>query len=869
MKGKNPPKFAYKLLSIFSRSSNKPYILGDLEENYADIAKRKGVFIAGLWYYYQAIVSLPGFIYNRFFWSSVMLKNYLKISYRNILKKKRFSLINISGLTVGMAACLLILQYVVFEKSYDNFHKNGENIYRLIMEKFVGSHGAAGKAVKETFPEVLEYVKLNKSNSEGIYSYNEKKFREEKVFFATGSFFKVFTFNLILGNPETALSNVNTVVLTESSAKKYFGDEDPIGKIIKFRAIHNLKITGIVEDVPENSHFHFDMLVSFDTLIRIRGEWIETTWTSCPFYTYLLLQQETDIKKFHTKLDEFFTQKEKEISTENKEEFNYRLQPIKNIHLYSNFDFEIEENGSANTMYFLLIIAFFILAIAWINYTNLYTARFFERAKEIEIRKVAGAFRTQLILQLFVESMFFNIIGIFFAIIISQIFLPYFNQLSGNHFSFRLFDNIRFFLLLVSMFLTGTLVSSIYPVFVLSSFSRGTALPGKFNQNFKKRNLSKCLVVFQFASSVALIAGTLTVYSQVSFMKSRDLGVNIDRTIILREPGIFNQRSSAHLLVSTESFKNEVMRIPAVKNAAASTFVPGENVWVRHDASKMSSSKEIEKEFRIVAVDNNFTDFYEFEFISGRDFSKDFRTDLYSVIINEAALNLFNFENPEDAINKRIKYSRAPDPLKIIGVIKNYNQESLKYDYTPLLFLRLLWRSKFSLKIDTHDISSTISSVQDIWNRIFPGNPFEYYFLDEQFNRQYHADLQFGKIFGVFAFLAIFISCLGLFGLSSYFTVMRTKEIGIRKVFGATALKIMVLFIKDFILLITIAVIIAMPFAYLYFDKWLLNYAFRINIGYWFFLFPVISIMFIALSTISIQTLKAARANPVESLRQE
>lgn len=867
MKDKKPriPGIPYWLLKqIYSFDIEEGYA-GDIEEEFHEILLRKGRKKAVIWIWIHAITAIPKTVQLYLFWGGIMFKNYIKIALRNIKRQKGFSFINISGLVVGMAVCLLLFQYVTFELSYDDFHENAENIYRLRLTNFAGSHGAAGLAVKEAFPEVLEYVKLNKSFSGGIYSYKDRKFQEEKVFFATESFLKLFSFDLLNGDPETALSEVNSAVLTESAAKRYFGTKDPVGKTIRYQGINDYEIKGVVEDVPANSHFHFDILVSYKTLIRRRGEWIESTWISCPYYTYLYLKPGTDIEAFETKLKEFFTQKEKEIPKDKREDLNYHLQPMRDIHLFSNLDFEIENNGDGRVVYFLTVIALFILVIAWTNYINLSIAKSLERAKEIGIRKVVGAFRIQLIKQFLSESLLFNIVSAAFAIFIVQISSPYFNQLVNIPLSFTLLNNIRFWLILILMFSAGALLSGLYPSFVLSSFKPAAVLKGKSIRSGRGRVLRKCLVVFQFSISFALIAGTLTVYKQISFMKSQDLGVNIDQTLVVRGPQY--SRSYYAFLKTLETFKTEAKRIPAVSQATVSTFVPGEDAWVRHGGRRKNVPKGDEKEFRIIGVDSDFVNFYQLEILAGRNFHKNIIADQNSLIINEEALELLDFKNPEEAVGKGILYRDRPS--RIVGVIKNYHQESLKENYEPLFLIRFLWGSNFSIKVNTKNLQKTISSIQYTWNEIFPGYPFDYFFLDEHFDSQYRTDVQFGKTSGLFAFLAIFIGCLGLFGLSSYETILRTKEIGIRKVLGASVQGILTLLLKDITKLIFLAITISLPLSYLYFHNWLGNYAFRIGIGWWFFLIPIALVLFITLFAVGYNTIKASLANPVDNLRYE
>jgi putative ABC transport system permease protein len=839
--------------------------IGDIEEEFHEILNNKGRRRAFVWIWVHAAMAILKTLKRSFLRGGDLFKNDLKIAARNTKKHKGFSFINITGLAVGMTVCLLLLQYVTYERSYDDFHENGDNIVRLRLTNFAGSHGAAGRAVKESFPEVLDYVKLNRSNAGGLYSFGEKIFQDEKAFFASSSFFRVFSFKLLKGDPDTALSEINTAVLTESAAKRYFGTTDPIGKSFRFQGKIPFEVTGVVEDVPDNSHFHFDLLLSHKTLIKIKGEWIESTWISCPFYTYLCLRPDTDVEIFTMKLSEFFEKKEAEIPKNERDELEYHLQPLKSIHLFSRLDFEIENNGNGRLVYFLTAVALLILAIAWINYINLSVVKSMERAREIGIRKVVGAFRVQLIQQFLSESLLFNFISAALAIVIALLTIPHFNRLAGIPPSFMLWSDLEFWLVLVSMFFAGSFLSGLYPAFILSSYKPSAVLKGRSFRSGKGRLLRKCLVVFQFGISFALIAGTFTVYKQISFMKSQDLGIDIDQTLVVRGPQY--SVSDDRLFSPLDAFKTEVKRIPAVSHAAVSTFVPGEDAWVRHSARRKNVPKGDEKEFRIIGVDNDYIDFYELDIMAGRNFYKNIGADQNSLIINEAALEQLDFKSPDDAVDQDIIYRDKPH--RIVGVIKNYHQESLKKNYEPQFLYRFLWNAKFSLKVNTWNLQETILSIQKTWNRIFPSYPFEYFFLDEHFDRQYRADVQFGKISGLFTFLAIFIGCLGLFALSLYETVLRTKEIGIRKILGASTRSVLTMLLKDSIFLIFLSSIIASPVSYFYFHNWLGNYAFRIEIGWWFFSIPVIFILFIALSSVSYSTLKASLANPVENLRYE
>ncbi|MFC1564914.1 ABC transporter permease [candidate division KSB1 bacterium] len=859
-----PPKIAEWLLNRIVEREEQEFISGDLKEYYMEKRRSAGRINADLWYWSQLIRSSRQFISYIIYWSIVMLKNYLKIAFRNIKKHRIYSFVNISGLAVGLAVCILLIQYIHYELSYDDFHQNADRIYRLTMGDWAGSHGPAGEAAKDFFPEVLDYVKINPIFANGVYSYEDTKFKEEKVFYASSSFLTVFSFNMLQGDPETALEDANTVVLTESTSKRYFGDDDPIGKTIVFAGRQDYEVTGLVEDVPHNSHMKFDMLVSVSS---INGDWVNK-WYYSSFHTYLLLRPGMDVISLEHKLKDYYKEIEAGLNKDEHSGLNYELQSMNSIHLHSDLRFELEENGDISTVYFLAIITALILLSAWINYINLSTSRALERTREIGIRKVAGAYRSNVIVQFLMEASLFNIIAFIISLILVLFSTPYFSSITGIPDSFPVFYLMEFWLILLSMLVIGVAVSGVYPSLAASSYKTVNILKGKINERTRGNILRKCLLVFQFTVSVALIAGTLTVFNQVRFMMDRDLGMNIDSTLVIKAPGTLRNKTVEERGNTNSVFKTEIGRIPGVQKSASSSFVPGEYVLNIHGGRREYEAKNQEREFHILTVDEDYFDFYNIDILEGRSYSKDFSADRLNLIVNEAALPLLDFENPEQAVGEKVYLENTL--FTLVGIAENYHQQSLKYNFTPLLIMNSgVLGGNFSVRLNTQDLMGTINSIKSVWEEVFPQDPFDFFFLDEHFNRQYNTDIKFGQVSGIFTLLAIIIGCMGLFGLASLNVSVRTKEIGIRKTLGASVSGIIAILIRDFVKITIAAVIISAPLSYIYFSNWLDSYAFRIEIGWWFFIVPLVLIAAIVLVTVIFQVLRAAAANPVKSLRYE
>ena len=807
-----------------------------------------------------------------------MLKNYLVTAFREIFKNKTFSIIHIFGLTLGIAAFVLILQYALYELSYDNFYKNADQIYRVRQDRYDKGKlsttwgagcAAVGPALKKEFPEVLAFGRL--TNVTGIINIKESNFREDKMYAANSSFLTMFPVKLLTGVDSSALNEPFTAVISESIAKKYFGGDDAIGQVFRLNKDAVFKITGIFKDVPENTHLKFNILISWPTNAKWRGPQVETAWFWDGFYTYIRLNKGTDARAFEKKMNDFTDKQIADLTRQYNQSAKYILQPLLKIHLNSNLMWEAEPNGDAKTDYFLMVIAFIILIIAWVNYINLSTVKAIFRSREVAIRKISGAFRIQLIKQFLIESFAINIIASLFAFILVIVSMPYFRLLTGRAMNL---NTSGVWVVFIAMIIVGPIVSGLYPALVISSFKPMTIFQGKLNGGKGGSFIRKALVVFQFAASISLIAGTFTVYTQLIYMRNQDLGVNIDQTLIIKGPGVADSTYNAKLT----AFKAELLKYPVIKAITASTSIPGSKVqWNAGGIRRTSDDDTKSNQYRVIGIDYDFVEAYKLSILTGRNFSKEYSTDEKCVLFNVEAIKLMGFETPESAIGESIYF--WGDNYKIIGVLNNFHQESLKENYDALIFrLTPGTRDNFSVKLsyngptgsDSFNTTrTTIEKIKASWEQFFPGNPFDYFFLSDHYNNQYHAEIQFRTIFELFAILAVVIACLGLFGLSWFIIIQRTKEIGIRKVNGASVAEILLLISADFFKLVLIGLIIAAPAAYFFSVNWLEKYPYKVGFNWWLFILSGFLIFVISGLTISYNTLVIAHANPARSLKYE
>jgi putative ABC transport system permease protein len=803
-----------------------------------------------------------------------MITSYFTIALRNLISHKAFSFINIFGLALGIAASLLIFQYARYELSYDRFQPDAGRLYRLQLDRYdngkLSTQWAAGAAgigpvVKEALPEVESFARLREAGTT-VVSYKDREFREDRMFFAGDAFLSMFSYKALAGSSTGALKDINTVVITTSTARRFFGSEDPVGKTISMNKKVDYKVTAVVPDPPPNTHLKFDILLSWSTLVKRQGPEVETQMNWDAFLTYILVRPGTDPAILEKKINSTVQAKFGAEMRSGHANMIFHLQALPDIHLYSHYMFEAEVNGDGKAVYFLLAIAVFIIVIAWINYINLATARSINRAKEVGVRKVLGSLRGQLIGQFLFEALLINGLAVVLAFLLILSCLPLFNYITGKELHFSLLKDPVFWLILSILFITGTFLSGLYPAFVLSSFKPIAVLKGRLSRTGHGAFLRQSLVIIQFVASVILMVGTFAVYRQLHFMQRQDLGVQISQTLVLKGPGVLDSTYTNKL----NAFKTEVLRLPGVRQLSASTEVPGSKVgWNAGGIRLVGSDPTQSSQYRIIGIDHDFLDAFGLRLLKGRNFYTGL-VDSQSVLFNEAAIKKMGFSHPEDALNKKIEFWGKE--YTIVGVVSNHHQESLKQDYDAHIFRYFSdANAYYSLKLTVarNNWQDIISSVQQEWKTFFPGNPFEYFFLDEHFAEQYKADRHFGQTFGLFAGLAIFVSCLGLLGLAAFVTSQRTKEIGIRKIVGASLPNILLLLTKDFIRPVLISFLIATPLTYYLLQKWLENYTFRISPTPWMFILPALLILIIALLTISTQTLKAASANPAKSLRTE
>jgi putative ABC transport system permease protein len=727
-----------------------------------------------------------------------MLKNYFKIAWRNIMRHKAYSGINILGLAIGIAACLLILQYVAFELSYENFQVNKDRIYRVQQDRYdngklstqwaAGAY-AVGNSFKDAIPEIEDYVKVV-GNGRVTTDVQNQPLKIEKVYFTTNSFFSIFSYPLVAGNKMNALKEPFTVALSETTAKKIFGTANVVGKTLRLNRNDNYTITAVYKDAPVNTQLKPDMLLSYATYLKwttdSSGNGPETAWQWDGCLTYLLLHKNADPAVVEKK----FLPVVKKFTAEDMKKYNagvtYYLEPLKDIHLYSHYMMEPDQNGDGKTVYLLLGIAFFIVIIAWVNYINLATARAITRAREVGVRKAIGSQRRQLIIQFLSESALLNGFALVLALLIVLIAIPGFNALSGQQLSFSLFGQSDFWVGLISLFLIGVFFSGLYPAFVLSGFKPIEVLKGKLGTSKQGSLLRKSLVVFQFAASLFLLIGTVTVYQQIQYMRRQSLGINIDQTLVIPPPivGI-----DSTFLQKITAFKQDLQQQSSIKNITVSTSIPGEAVgWNAGGIKLVGQDESKQKQYRVIGVDYDYINTYGLKLIAGRPFSKEFGSDKHSVIFNKKGIEQLGFNRPEDALGKKIDF--WGDQYTIEGITENFHQQSLHEAYEPLI-LRLIpdVNGSISIKTNAAQASQTINNVKAEWSKFFPGNTFEYFFLDDHFDAQYKADQRFGQVFTLFTSLAILVACLGLFGLASFTTLQRTKEIGIRKSIGCFGYK--------------------------------------------------------------------------------
>lgn len=802
-----------------------------------------------------------------------MLRNYIKTAIRSLKKNLGFTAINVLGLSVGLATCLLIVFYVVNELSYDRYNTKADRIYRVTVEAMLNGHGGTyattegplEAALKDNFPEIEKVTRLIDNNGLAVSpsKFSIRKgstnIQEKRVVYTESSLFDVFTLPMVAGDPKKSLDDPHTAVITESTAKKYFGKTDVVGQVLTINDTSLYRITGVIKDVPLQSHFNYDFFLSFSTLPE--SHW--KGWGYSGVHNYLLLRPGANIKSLESRIAQLEIKNSPASSSVWTTGGNYlktELTPLHDIHLRSNAELELDKGGSIQYVYIFSFIAIIILLIACINFMNLSTARSSNRAKEVGVRKVLGSARKNLIVQFLTESTLVTLVSAFIAIALVILLLPLFNQVAGKQLGFTL-QSLMWLVpsLIVIVLVVGFLAGS-YPAFYLSGFQPIQVLKGKLSTGFKNSFLRSSLVVFQFGISIALIICTLVIYNQLNYIHNKSLGFDRDRVLVIKNTNVLGKQAA--------SLKQELKQMPGVVNATMSLYQPTGDDRMKTGLfpdRQIDVKKDILSEFW--SVDEDYINTMGLKLVSGRNFSKDMASDTSAVIVNEAFAEKFGQKDPLNKFVYRDSYGLQQ--FHIVGVIKNFHFESLRDKISPLVLVYSSDNGAISVKVKTTDLSGLISKIEDKWKQFSPDQQFSYSFMDQDFDATYRSEQRLGTLFISFSTLAILIACLGLFGLAAYAAEQRTKEIGIRKVLGASVSGIVGMLSMDFIRLVFMSMLIASPLAWYFMNKWLQDFAYRTDFHWWILAIAGVVAVLIAFLTISFQAIKAALANPVKSLRSE
>lgn len=863
-----PPRWAKTLLRWMHPENTIEEVDGDLDELYAHVYLRSGKSQALLRYLGNVISVLPPFVRRRrsqfkyeqsFSLSPDMLKNYFKIAWRNIVRQKAYSILNIAGLSIGMACSILILLWVQNELSYDRFHPRANQIFRLTCSAgdFRAAVSAAGMApgLKSELPQIKGGVRISKWVPM-LFEVGEKKLEEKRVMYADSNFLDFFSFPLLAGNKATALQDPGAILITEEMATKYFGTSDAIGKIIRINNTENFTVGGILANAPPNSHLQFDCLIPMKTLARTSSDLQNNNWNNFIFYTYLELDDKTAAsasarQKLISQIFSVFKGHGQTIK------LDFGLQALTDIHLHSNFQLDVAGHGNIQYVNIFFVISIFILVVACINFMNLATARSERRAKEVGLRKVVGANRYQLIFQFLGESLIFSFLSLVIAIGIVFLLIPLFKMLTEKSLSIHLLDG-KLLLSLISIAVLTGLLSGSYPALFLSGFAPVKVLKGKLRVAGGNLLFRNALVVTQFVVAIVLLVGTAVVYKQLDFIKTRNLGFDKSNLLYLPMNGdLWGKQQALKFTLAQNQLTENFTVISALPTAVESGTV--DVVWDGQTARNQVV-------FPSLDVDENFINVFKTEVLAGRSFDKTFAGDSSSYMINEKAMQIMGM-NVGNAVGKSLSLGDTKGP--IIGVVKDFNFKSLQYAMEPLILRLNKWGGVVMIRTTAGNNEQTIKALEKINQQLNPAFPFRFGFLDKDLDNLYRSEQQMGNIFNLFAGLAIFISCLGLYGLSAFMAEQRTKEIGVRKVLGATVAGVVGLLSQDFLKLILIAIVIASPIAWYAMNKWLQGFAYQTTLEWWVIALAAILATGIALVTISFQSIKAALMNPVKSLRSE
>ncbi|MFC1724408.1 ABC transporter permease [candidate division KSB1 bacterium] len=866
-----PPRTALWILKRLISEQDRSYLYDELLSDFNYFCKDKGKIKRILWFWKQLCKSLPAMLLEKAIWSFIMFKNYLKIAFRNIRKNKVYSFINITGLTIGIVCCILILLWVQNELSYDGFHKNSDRIYRIVTDEHIGGQSSKDPvvpvnisiALDNDFPEIEKYVRLVKLWRGVTLEKGDRKFYAKYAFMVDPSFFDIFTVPVLYGDVKTSLKNPGTCVLSRSSAVKYFGEENIVGKTLMFERYGNMVVTAVTEDMPENSHFHFDILQPIPVFNR------PASWLFANCFTYILLKENVSPDQIESKFPymvrKYFAPEMEERWKTSYKEFTdsggyikHSLQRLDDIYLRSNMDFELEQNSDIKYIHIFLSAAFFIMLVACINYVNLSTAVSTGRMKEIAVRKVVGSYKILLIKQFLTESLLLSLISGTAAAVLAWFLLPVFNDFSGKHLELNFFGNPLAVISLVLAVTVSGVLAGIYPAFFLTTINPVSLLKGSYVKGIKKSSLKKGYVTIQLAITIILIISTLVVTQQLKYILERDLGFDEKNILVINN-------ASGGLERNFDAFKNDLIQYTNIINAAGASSTAGRVFSSEVFYPEDKTAQEGIYFFRL-GGGYELLETMKLDIIQGRYFSRDFSTDSLSIVINETAAKRLGWENP---VGKRISMANIID-YNIIGVVKDFNYHSLYKHIEPIaIMLNENFNYLMLIRIDGEDPENTLAFVKEKWDSYTSGKLFDYYFLENNIENIYKSERSARILLFGFSAIVIFLTCMGLYGMITFVTAQRTKEIGIRKTFGASTVNIVNLFIKNLAAWLLIANIIAFPAAYFIANRWLQNFAYRINIGWNIFFLSGLFAFVIAFFTVIFQTLKAASATPVDSLKCE
>ena len=874
------PVWAQLLLERLLPYRDRAAVIGDFAEIYAAISREEGAGSARWWYLRQVLRSIPWFVINGLPMGGNMFRNYLKIASRNLRKRKFYSALNVGGLAIGMAICLLIFQYVAFESGYDGFHERADDLYRINLRTFRGeeltsqdpfSYSAMAPLLEESLPELEAITRLHPSYGEAtIRTADRDMFKTSELVFVDPSFVDVFTVQALQGDPATALADPGSVVITRSAAERFFGTGPALGQPLDVFSWTEgtFTVRAVIEDVPPNSHLRMELLVPLEALLADQdGQYAGTDgWSWTNFVTYAVLRPGSDPAAAAERVDAALLSARAEEWEASGRVTRSEFQPVTRIHLHNEFDDGFATPAGYRTVLFVSVIGVFVLLIAWLNYVNLSTARAMERAREVGIRKASGARRTQVASQFVIESLLVNAIALLVAVVAADRALPLLNRIADVEIGRGVWQSGRLWLMLIACFGAGGLLASLYPAVVLSAFQPARILKGINLTRAGGARLRKSLVVFQFAISITLLSGTLIVFQQMNHLRGVDLGFDLEQVLVVERPGVIEDGAAYSL--ARDAFKADLALLAAVTEVTSSTSIPGNGYNLGTTAHREGAPAEDAEPVNVFWVADGFLDTWSIELVAGRALSSTREADREAVVLNETAVRVFGFSSPEDAVGARVVLGRSSS-LEVVGVTTDYSWMSAKAAHSPLLMMQTRGGGFFSMRVATGEIEATLAAVEGLYHTHFPDNPFEFAFADDRFDRLYRAEERLARLVSVFAGFALVVAMLGLVGLSALTAAQRRKEISVRKVLGASELGISRLLTSHFGVLVGIGLALAIPFTWFFADRWLETFASRVAITPAVFLLPAAIVLLAALGASAFHVWRAAVSSPIAGIRAE